>query len=1131
MNFRRLLQKSLVHYAGANLAVLAGAWIGAAALTGALLVGDSMRGTLRAAVLERLGGVEHALAGPKFFRQDLAGRLRESLGGRVPAASAVLLRAAVTGPEKRRASNVQVVGVNDEFLRLFPDAESDLARRVFVNERLAAALGLPPVLSESEPARVVLHLQEESDVPRDAPLGRRDVVPKPVPLQVARVVPDRGVGRFSLELSQSAPATLFVPIETLAEELRQPGRANALFLGRDESADADAIRQALERTATLEDLGLRIVQRPGRIVVESRENILPKAAVDAARQVAEQRGLRAQSILAYLANTIAVGDREIPYSIAAAVDLVDEPPLGPLGGLPEGGTLQPGEILLNQWAVDRLGAKVGDRVRLDYYVVLPDGSLGDGTHAFRLAGAAPMSGPAIERDYVPEFPGVTDADTIGEWDAPFQIRLERIARDDEKYWDDYRTAPKAFLRLEDGRAIWSTRFGDATSVRIAIPEGEDPQAFAESFGADLLSRLKPADLGLSFHPVLAEDLRASEGSTDFGMLFLSMSFFLIVSAALLVGLLFRLNTEFRASSVGLLSAVGWRPGRVRGLLVAEGAVLASLGSLLGLFGAVLYARWLLHLLSSRWRDAVGSTFLDFHWTYGSLAAGSASSFLVALGAIVWATRRIARIPAPKLLAGGYALSPPGGRGGLVGARVLAGAGLIGGLGLVGAGLAGAISQLAAFFAAGAALLVGSLALLAVRLNRPSARDPAALVRGSGALSIARLGMRNAGRFPARSLATAALLAFAVFLVASVGGMSRAAPDATPDKSSGNGGFAILAQAATPLPRDLHTSDGRFAMNVSDRMDKALARCEIFGFRVRPGDDASCLNVYQPSDPVVLGAPDAFLDRGGFAFASSLARTPRERENPWTLLRRPMEEEDVVPAIGDAATLQWILKVPLGGDVTIRDEAGRPVRLRIAAALSESIFQGQLLIGEADFLRLFPSIAGKGMFVIDAAGEDPATLADGLAEDLADFGLEVRTTREVLAAYLAVQATYMSAFETLGGLGLLLGTFGLAAVLLRNVFERRGEIALLSALGFGRPAIAGLVLSETAFLLTWGVAAGAVCALVAVSPQFRSFSNWSAAGGLAGTLLGVFALGLGSGLLATLAALRTPILRALRMERI
>ena len=75
----------------------------------------------------------------------------------------------------------------------------------------------------------------------------------------------------------------------------------------------------------------------------------------------------------------------------------------------------------------------------------------------------------------------------------------------------------------------------------------------------------------------------------------------------------------------------------------------------------------------------------------------------------------------------------------------------------------------------------------------------------------------------------------------------------------------------------------------------------------------------------------------------------------------------------------------------------------------------------------------------------ATIEDALV----DFGADATGTAERLAEFHRVENTYLSTFQTLGGLGLLLGTVGLATVLLRNVLERRRELALLGAVGYRR----------------------------------------------------------------------------------
>jgi ABC-type antimicrobial peptide transport system permease subunit len=232
------------------------------------------------------------------------------------------------------------------------------------------------------------------------------------------------------------------------------------------------------------------------------------------------------------------------------------------------------------------------------------------------------------------------------------------------------------------------------------------------------------------------------------------------------------------------------------------------------------------------------------------------------------------------------------------------------------------------------------------------------------------------------------------------------------------------------------------------------------------------------------------------------------------------------------TLQYSLKVGVGAVITIRDEANREVKLRIAGMFDSGVFQGVLLMSDKHFLKLFPSRAGQQYFLVEL--NDPSEAAvrnvsETLETKLSDFGFDAERVSDRLANFLAVQNTYLSAFQTLGGLGLLLGTIGLATVMLRNVVERRSELALLRAVGFRGSSVAWLVLAENAFLLLCGLGSGAASALLAMMPHLLSTGAdvpWSS---LAMLLAAVFSTGLAAAAFAVTEAVRTPLLAALRAE--
>ena len=149
--------------------------------------------------------------------------------------------------------------------------------------------------------------------------------------------------------------------------------------------------------------------------------------------------------------------------------------------------------------------------------------------------------------------------------------------------------------------------------------------------------------------------------------------------------------------------------------------------------------------------------------------------------------------------------------------------------------------------------------------------------------------------------------------------------------------------------------------------------------------------------------------------------------------------------------------------------------------------------------------------------------------LADFGVDAESTTERLAGFHRVEYTYLSTFQMLGGLGLVLGTLGLGAVLLRNVLERRREIALLRALGYRQSDLVTIVVAENVLLLICGLGAGTLGALLAIAPSLIDRGGRLPSMAVGMLLVGVFAMGLVASFGATIAALKAPLLPALKAD--
>jgi putative ABC transport system permease protein len=1176
MTPRRIITQSLRYYALPHLAVLACVAVAASVLAGALIVGDSMRGSLRDLTLDRLGRIDFALASPRIFAGDLAERVRTGVcaifgdGWDDPnfvVSPALILNGTVArvddaNQESARAGRVQVCGVSSEFWSLGRSHQppkwasswgtETALESVTLNDALAAEIGA--AVGDT----VIVRIEKPSEIPREAVLGRKDDQIVTRRLRVSRVVGPSELGHFKLDSGQRVARSIFLPRQSLAEAVGHAGRANTLLATSargmqriPQAATPDEIDQAvqlLQRSLSehwkLDDLGVRL--RPdapqNAVSLESRRMILESPVSTAAREAARALNASASPVMTYLANSIRLVDpsgetHTIPYSIVAALgDTGDAIPPFQFRDGNAPAEFRDGDILLNTWAADDLGCRVGDKVRLEYYVAEPARPFETAEAEFRVAGIVEIEGIADDPGLVPEYPGITNAKRYSDWDPPFPMDLKRVRPKDEEYWDKYRTTPKAFVSPATATKLWASRFGEWTSVRFSVPDqpaapAPDPSPFAawrRMCEEQIVTRLDPKLFGLSFQPVKAQGLAAATGGTDFGGLFIAFSFFLIAAAAILVALVFRLNVERRGRQVGLLLAVGFDRASVRKLLMVEGLIVAVLGTAIGLIGAVGYAWLVILALRTWWLPAVGTTMLAIHVTATSLAIGAIAGLLVAALAIAVSLRGLTSLSPRALLSGTVAQWRGGAArsGSGIKFRLVAGAAVVA---LICGSLVWGSESPAAFFVVGAIVLVTLLSIVV----GPSGAAHRPVV-GGGLSAIVRLGVRNVTRHRGRSILTIGLVAFATFVIVAVGANRQGE---SVGESSQSGASWLVAESSVPLLHDLNSVEGRRELAIPDDVGARLEGVTVHRFRLKPGEDASCLNLYQPRTPHILGATDEAIGNLHFPLATSRSGALAQAPADWGILNTELGG-DAIPAIGDANSVKWILHLGLDQSLPIRAEDGRTMQLKIVGLLDHSVFQSELVISESNFRKLFPSQAGYSYFLIEpprdvgTAGRSPSAMGELsalLEKQLSDFGFDAELVSHRIAEYHAVENTYLETFQMLGGLGLILGTLGLGAVVLRGVLERRGELALLLAVGFRPSKLAWLVVAETAYLLLAGVFVGGVSALTAVAPHVLAHATQVPWPSLAGTVAWVLVAGLISSGAAVLATLRTPLLPALRSE--
>ena len=318
------------------------------------------------------------------------------------------------------------------------------------------------------------------------------------------------------------------------------------------------------------------------------------------------------------------------------------------------------------------------------------------------------------------------------------------------------------------------------------------------------------------------------------------------------------------------------------------------------------------------------------------------------------------------------------------------------------------------------------------------------------------------------------LASGVFLVVSVAAFRKHSGDEWRERASGAGGFALWVETTSPPNR---TNTPAAADDVLGLGAPRRQFGQIVPLRVGAGDDASCFNLNSVARPRLLATDAAVLARlGAFPIKQVMAGCGKN----WNTLGGGA----TMRAFVDETTLLWVLKKQLGDRLVYQDEWGRDFPLEIAGTLDASVFQGSLVVDEARFLQHYPSAAGPRLFLLESAA-DPAAGRALLQQALADQGAMVQTTRERLAAFHAVENTYLTIFQLLGGLGVILGSAGLGLVTARNLLDRRHEFAILHTVGVPAAVTRRVVLLETAQFIRWGLGIGMLAAVVAILPALAA----------------------------------------------
>ena len=502
-------------------------------------------------------------------------------------------------------------------------------------------------------------------------------------------------------------------------------------------------------------------------------------------------------------------------------------------------------------------------------------------------------------------------------------------------------------------------------------------------------------------------------------------------------------------------------------------MLVVIGSLAGVLLGVMYNQVIIIALRSIWNDIVGTSSIEIHLSFSTILSGAVIGIIINLLTIRIVAGNQLKKNIADLQKGVTKLVTVSAKKPIFslasGVLCLIGVAMIL---IYSAGNSGR-EMIMPFYAAGALLLIGGVVFVKFFIETYAKK-----VNGTK-LTVMNIGFRNTVRKRFRSLAVVALLACGIFIVFTVGANRRSPLTHAEKRNSGTGGFALFGESVVPILYDLNSEKGRDFYGLNEVNPEKV---RFVSFRVKEGDDASCLNLNRVSTPQLIGVrPSELSKRKAFSFAAITDEV--DPADPWDVLENNLSDT-VIPGIADQTVIIWGLGKAVGDTLHYMDENGNIFNIKLVGGLVNSIFQGNVIISEEAFMKKYPSISGSRLFLVDVPFDEIGDTSQKISWALQNQGVEITKTYDRLAEFSKIENTYLSIFLILGTLGLILGSIGIGIVIGRNVFERMGELALLKAVGFNGKEIQRLIISEHSVLLFSGIVIGIISALIAAFPALK-----------------------------------------------
>ena len=1041
MNSNKLIKGNRTYFTRYYKLVAFAVIITTAVITGSLVIGDSVRSTLVNRVNDRLGSTETVIFSMQSF-MDSSFVHHPVFEGHT--------RAMIVSDgfisQSGRLIPVMVWGVNDM---------SVSRGKALINASLAKELNISRTQPSILPDDIVLRLPATGMAPSGS-LFVTDNYTTSMRLAFDGIVGVKQHGNLSLKNEQTLPLNIFVNRDELAEVIETEGKINLML------SDRMISQEDLDKAWTPAISGLKTEIKDGFTEIISDRIFIQKDVV----QTISHHYQHLNRLFSYLVNSIETAEHTIPYSFVTAMDQY------------RNYTLLPDEIILSDYTARRLGVKEKDPLTLTFYTSQNLKTLSTDTIKLTVSRIVPIRELAEDSGLSADFPGLANAERCTDWNADLPIDMTLITDEDENYWEIWKSTPKAIIPYCAVAEKWGNSFGSATALRIKAPSIPSEGGEIETFYADTTIILPPFGgdgggfwgmVGMQLSHPRATAFQAARNGVDFSSLFLSLGFFIILSAVLLMLVPLSEMLQQRKDETTLMYSLGYTSKRIIKLYWLESVPVVLGSSVAGVAFGLIYTWFVLFLLGTVWKGATHTEGFMVYPHIQTILIGLLTGILLSVCllriALVRSLKSTVRHKIQQQLSVHRKLIP---------------AVLVSLIGILTVLINSAVIQSAVLFVLVGISFLGATALWGDYMICRDRTFPNHKPLTGKAFVYAAL---FAGR--KQAMLSFFSLSMGVFIVFSVG-LNREGFADSAKIAAGAGGYSLWCETTVPVYHNLSTALGREKLALTE----LPADAEVLQIFRYSSDDASCLNLNKVSHPTVLGVDMEQLGRSHFTIDRALDENGRNKgkgENQFEAFR--YRTDDVYPVLVDETVLTWGLALQLGDTIFYKGSNGKNVALCLSGALRNSIFQGNILIDNHLFAEIWNEITGSEVMLVKVNESETENVKMLISQALSSFGVHVMTTNDRLEMFHSVTDTYLTIFLMLGSVGLLLGIMSFIIVVRKNLASRMREIHVYRSLGFPDKKIARFLYVENSIVPLYAIGTGCIGSVLAASGGLANVSGW------------------------------------------